>query len=162
MLFRSIGSDTAQLLARPFMGYPLGMHPPVPGMEIGENIIQPLPSTHSSLATDLKRSKSQVILSRRTLCVPSEPAVLAVWSVPSGLLDFHPCVPLGSIQRGVVGDASPGTTKPFFANAAEMKAQVLSTKTLACLSPFCCCWLASLLLPVSCDLRSPSCSVHPL
>ena len=63
-----IGSDAAQPLARSFMGHPLGMHPPVPSMEIGVDTTQPLPSTHSSLATDLKWSESQVIPSRH--CIP--------------------------------------------------------------------------------------------
>ena len=63
-----IGSDAAQLLARSFMGHPLGMHPPVPSMEIGVDTTQPLPSTHRSLATDLKWPESQVIPPRQ--CIP--------------------------------------------------------------------------------------------
>jgi len=44
-----IGSDAAQLLARSFMGHPLGMQPPVPSMEIGVDTTQPL---HAQIACD--------------------------------------------------------------------------------------------------------------
>ena len=62
-----IGSDAVQPLARSFMGHSLGTHPPVPSMEIGVDTTQLLPSTHSSLATDLKWSESQVIPSRHCI-----------------------------------------------------------------------------------------------